>query len=609
MALPLKQSSSAESLATIASVALAAFVICTLYFGRELLVPLALAALLTFLLSPFCTWLEHWIGRIGAVIAVVLLIMAGTIGAGWILTNQAMDLASELPGYKENIRAKLQTLKGVKSQPLERVSETIEDLKDELPGQESKAGTVDPFETGKRTNATQVEVVGKQDGGLAYVQNMIAPVLGPLGTAALVLLLLVFMLLQRDDLRHRLIRLIGQGRISATTRAMDDAGSRVARYLLMQLVVNVTYGIPVAIGLYFIGVPNAILWGAFATVLRFIPYVGPWIAASFPILLSLAISPGWTMPALTVGLFVVLELISNNVMEPWLYGSSTGVSPIALIVAALLWTSIWGPVGLVLATPITVCLVVMGRHIPRLAFLSIILSDEEALTPAEECYHRLHRQGSHEAIELVDSYLEEHTAAELVDEVLIPVIVAAETDFRQGLLDSERLKKVHGGLDELVEEMDLRAATLRPLTGSNGDGETARPICCVPAKGYRDELAGDMVAHLLAQAGREAKSASSKMVSGELVGWVKESAPRMVCVSVLPPTTVNHARYLCARLRTALPEVRIAVGLWGSDEKEISAATADLRESGANDVFGTVSAAMEKLAPPPAEELPQPEVA
>ncbi len=217
------------------------------------------------------------------------------------------------------------------------------------------------------------------------VQIIIAPLLGPIGTAGLVVLLVIFMLLKREDLRGRLIRLIlGQGRISATTRAMNDAGARVTRYLLMQLIVNVTYGIAVAIGLYFIGVPNAVLWGTSAAMLRFIPYVGPWIGASIPIALALAVSPGWIMPLLALGLFVVLELLSNNVMEPWLYGSSTGVSPIALIFAAVGWTWLWGPVGLVLATPMTVCLVVMGRHIPRLSFFSVLLSDEEALTPAED---------------------------------------------------------------------------------------------------------------------------------------------------------------------------------------------------------------------------------
>jgi hypothetical protein len=254
--------------------------------------------------------------------------------------------------------------------------------------------------------AVPVELVNSTDDRVEFLQGVIGPLLGPLGTVALVLILLIFMLLERKDLSNRLIRLIGQGRISATSRAMDDAGARVSKYLLMQLVVNVTYGIPVAIGLYFIGVPNATLWGALATVLRFVPYVGPWIAAVFPIALSFAISPSWLPPLLTVGLFVVLELISNNVMEPWLYGSSTGVTPIALIVAALVWTWLWGPVGLVLATPLTVCLVVMGRHIPRLAFLSIALSDEESLTPAENLYHRLHRAGEHDESEFIEAYLE-----------------------------------------------------------------------------------------------------------------------------------------------------------------------------------------------------------
>jgi predicted PurR-regulated permease PerM len=233
-----------------------------------------------------------------------------------------------------------------------------------------------------RYKVIPVEIVNGKDRKIEFMQVFLATVLGPLGTAALVLLLLVFMLLQREDLRNRIIRLIGLGRITSTARAMDDAGTRVSKYLMMQIVFNVTYGISVTIGLYFIGVPNSILWGALATVLRFIPYVGPWLAAAFPILLSLASSPGWMALLLTVGLFIVFELISYNVIEPWLYGSSTGVSPIALIVAALVWTWLWGPVGLVLAIPLTVHLVVMGRHIPKLAFISIVLSDEEALTPA-----------------------------------------------------------------------------------------------------------------------------------------------------------------------------------------------------------------------------------
>jgi predicted PurR-regulated permease PerM len=387
----------ANALVGIWTVSLTAFIIATLYFARDVLIPLALAALLTFLLAPLVTRLERWLGRIGAVLLVVTLILAATGAAGWVLTRQLVDLATKLPDYKENIQTKLRSFKVPTGGVFTKFSETLEELKKDLPGATAPDITQVPGKpetavlTEPSVNPTvPVQVIETSKANLfQLVQIIIAPLLGPLGTAALVLLLVIFMLLKREDLRSRLIRLIGQGRISATTRALDDAGARVTRYLLMQLVVNVTYGIPVAIGLYFIGVPNAVLWGACATVLRFIPYVGPWIGAAIPIALSLAVSPGWIMPLLTIGLFVVLELLSNNVMEPWLYGSSTGVSPIALIFAAVCWTWLWGPVGLVLATPMTVCLVVMGRHIPRLSFLSVVLSDEEALTPAEECYSRL----------------------------------------------------------------------------------------------------------------------------------------------------------------------------------------------------------------------------
>ena len=288
---------------------------------------------------------------------------------------------------------------------------------------------------------------------MGLVQYLIATVLGPLGMAALVLLLVIFMLLRREDLRGRLIRLIGKGRISASTHAMNDAGARVYRYLFMQLVVNVSYGIPVAIGLYFIGVPNAVLWGAFATVLRFIPYIGPWIGAAMPVVLSLAVSASWTMPLLTIGLFIVLELLSNNVMEPWLYGSSTGVTPIALIVAAVFWTWLWGPVGLILSTPLTVCLVVMGRHVARLSFLSVLLSDEEALTPAEDCYHRLLTVGEQDELEFVEAYLKANSLTALYDAVFIPVIIATETDYRLELLDDEQRLLVEQSLRDIIEDL------------------------------------------------------------------------------------------------------------------------------------------------------------
>src|SRR5512141_2020408 len=324
----------ASALVGIWTVSLTAFIIATLYLARHLLIPLALAGLLTFLLAPLVTRVERWLGRIGGVLFVVVLILGATGLGGWVLSKQLVDLATKLPDYKENIQSKLRAFKLPSGGRFTRLSEAVEDLKKDLPGNRprgaEKAETPRPTEPGAQPAAPVEVFETSTTNPFHVVQLIIAPLLGPLGTAALVLLLVIFMLLKREDLRSRLIRLVGQGRISSTTRAMDDAGARVTRYLFMQLVVNVTYGLFVGIGLYFIGVPNAVLWGACAAVLRFIPYVGPSIGAAIPIALSLAVSPGWLMPLLTIGLFVVIELLSNNLMEPWLYGAHTGVSPIAL---------------------------------------------------------------------------------------------------------------------------------------------------------------------------------------------------------------------------------------------------------------------------------------
>lgn len=593
----------ARALVGIWTISLAAFVMATLYLARDLLIPLALATLLTFLLAPLVSRLERGVGRIGAVLLVVTLILVTTGAAGWVLTRQLVDLATKLPDYKENIQKKLRSIKLPAGGRFTQFAATVEELKKDLPGAEAretaqvpgKAATTVLTEPSSRP-ALPVQIIETSKATpFQLLQVILAPVLGPIGTAGLVLLLVVFMLLKREDLRSRLIRLIGQGNISATTRAMDDAGARVARYLLMQFVLNVIYGIPVAIGLYFIGVPNAVLWGACAAVLRFIPYLGPWIGAGIPIALSLAVSPGWIMPLLTIGLFVGLELLSNNVLEPWLYGSSTGVSPIALIFAAICWTWLWGPVGLVLSTPMTVCLVVMGRHIPQLAFLSVVLSNEEALTPAEDCYYRLLTVGEQDEMELVEGYLKAHSLAALYDSVLIPVITAVEIDLRLELLDDVQHAHVEQSLRDIVE--DLGAS----LPGSPGtDRDKAVPeqgltpagrVYCLPARAERDELAGAMLVQLLQHQGFEAQAAPTKLGIGELVGLVEAAGVDIVCISVVAPSTVLHARYLCMKLRALAPERPIVVGLWGATGNA-TAATRRVRDAGANEVVTTLADAV-----------------
>ena len=613
MQTPKSKTAAADALVGLWAVALTSFVIATLYFAGDLFIPLALASLLTFLLSPLVARIERWLGRIAAVLLVVAIIFAATGAAGWVLTRQLVDLATKLPDYKENIQTKLRSIKVPTGGVFTKLSETVEELKKDLPGAETPAQAVIPVAGTPKASAlppnpapaaasVQVAEASKVN-PLELGQRLLAPILGPLGTAALVLLLVIFMLLRREDLRRRLIRLIGKGRISAATHAMDDAGARVFRYLLMQLVVNVSYGIPVAIGLYFIGVPNAVLWGACATVLRFIPYIGPWIAAAIPVALSLAVSPSWTMPLLTIGLFVVLELLSNNVMEPWLYGSSTGVTPIALIIAAVFWTWLWGPVGLILTTPLTVCLVVMGRHVPRLSFLSVLLSDEEPLTPAEDCYHRLLTVGEQDELEFVEAYLKANSLTALYDSVFIPVIIATETDHRLELLDDEQRLFVEQSLRDIIEDLGTLPQAASRIAADKAVAEATPSlgpvaplrVYCLPARADRDELAGAMLTQLLQQQGFAAQNAPGKLAAGELLDLVEKSEVNAACISVVSPSTVIHARYLCVKLRARFPQLKIVIGLWGMTQG-LSDAARRLGDSGANEVVTTIADAVVQLA-------------
>jgi predicted PurR-regulated permease PerM len=596
-----------DALVGLWAIALASFVMATLYFARDFLIPLALAALLTFLLSPLVTRIEHWLGRIAAVLLVGAMILAATVGAGWVLTRQLVDLAAKLPDYKENIQIKLRSIRVPTGGVFTRFSETVEELKKDLPGAESLTPAAAKPQTPVAVTprpvpaAASVQVVEPSSlSPTGLVHYLIAPLLGPLGTAALVVLLVVFMLLRREDLRRRLIRLIGKGHISAATHAMEDAGARVSRYLLMQLVVNVSYGIPVAIGLYFIGVPNAVLWGAFAAVLRFIPYIGPWIGAALPITLSLAVSPSWTMPFLTIGLFVVLELLSNNLMEPWLYGSSTGVTPIALIVAAVFWTWLWGPVGLILSTPLTVCLVVIGRNVPRLSFLSVVLSDEEALTPAEDLYHRLLTIDEQDEVEFVEAYLKGNSVSALYDSVFIPVIISTETDHRLELLDDEQRLLIEQSLRDIIEDLGTRPPVESKLEAVKIAAEAtgpARPlqVYSLPARADRDELACAMLTQLLQKEGLVAQSAPANLPVGELLDLVAKLDPQTVCISVVSPSTVIQARYLCVKLKSRFSGLKIVVGLWGLTHGAPDA-TKRLRESGASEIVTSLSDAVIQLA-------------
>src|SRR6516164_5859790 len=493
------------SLSGIWALLLIVFVVTALYFGRSVLVPIALAILVTFLLSRLVTRLERWIGRIAAVLVTVVAMFTVFGAASYVIGRQVIDLADKLPDYQANIATKIRSLRLPAAGPLTRFSSSVQALQNELAApstvpEPNRTSSNSPTRTASpMATPIPVKVIEGRNAIPQLMQETLSAILSPLGTAALVLLLVIFMLLKREDLRGRLIRLVGQGRISTSTRAMEDAGCRVSRYLSTQFLVNTCYGICVAIGLQFIGVPNVALWGLLAGVLRFIPYVGPWAGALLPVLLSFAISTSWFTPLMTIALFVVLEAIVSNFIEPWIYGANTGVSPLALIISAVFWTWLWGPVGLLLSTPMTVCLAVMGRHVPRLEFLGILLSEDQPLAPHEEFYHRLLSFSMDSAEDFANKYLETESLTALYDNVLVPAIAAVEIDAHRGSLTAEQrtsaLQRIHEIIDDFSRREDADEqktdglTRIAPVIGTR--------VLCLPASAYRDELAGEMLAQLV----------------------------------------------------------------------------------------------------------------
>jgi predicted PurR-regulated permease PerM len=555
---------------------LLAFVVAALYFGRTVFVPIALATLITFLLSRVVTRLERWIGRIAAILVTVTVMFGIFATASWVIGRQLIDLADKLPSYQANITSKIRSLKLPAAGPLARVSSSVNALQKELaaPSPAPRAGQA-PADYSTRTASPiatpiPVKIIEGRSAVPQLLQETITAILSPLGIAALVLLLVIFMLLKREDLRGRMIRLIGQGRIGATTRAMEDAGYRVSRYLSMQFLVNACYGVCIAVGLSLIHVPNAALWGLLAGVLRFIPYIGPWAGAFLPIVLSFAISSSWLTPLVTIALFIVLEVIVSNFIEPWLYGAHTGVSPVALIISAMFWTWLWGPVGLVLSTPMTVCLAVIGRHVPRLEFLSILLSEDQPLAPNEEFYHRLLSLSVDSAEEFAATHAETESLTALYDQVLVPAIAAVEIDAHNGSLTSEQrtsaLQRIHEIIDDFsgwqsspTEAQDQKMGEMTgvaPVIGGR--------VLCLPASAYRDELAGEMLAQLLRGQGFEVENLPARLKPQELIDRTIEIRPGCVCVSVLPPTSIAQARHLTVSIREQLASTAILVGLWSS---------------------------------------------
>lgn len=574
-----------------------------LYLARGVLIALTLAVLLSFLLAPVCGWLERLkLRRIPAVVVTAVLAFT-LLGAGtWVAAVQMIELAPKMPDYQRNIQSKLHSVNDYFGAALSKIRETAGDIGQSMP----PSGPVDEPQ-GSEERPQLVRVVLSPPSPLQLIGGTFGSMFAAIGAIGIVMVLVVFFLVRREDLRDRFIHLIGGGHVTVTTQTLEDAATRVSRFLLTQLFINITFGVPIAIGLYFIGVPNAILWGILATALRFIPYIGPWIAATAPIGLSLAISTGWVAPLLTVGLFVVVELFSNNVVEPWFYGKNTGVSSVAILVAAVFWTWIWGPIGLLLATPLTVCLLVIGKHVPQLSFLNTLLGNEPVFDLETRVYQRLLAGDQEEAAELLLDDLEHRPLVEVYDTVLVPALAQAETHWHRGKLDEGRHKFIFQSLRASIEElgerqqaMQTREAaaettkadgypSLAPLTDSS-----RLCILCLPAHDEADEITGMMLAQLLETRECRVHVVSIAALVSEMGDLVEQHKADVVCISATPPAAVLHARHVCKHLRVRFPEARLVVGLWNA-RGDLARAKERVGCSAGAHVVSTLAAAQQQI--------------
>jgi len=523
--------------------------IAALYFGRAILMPLALALLVAFATAPLVGILERrHFGRAPAVIGVCVLIGGLAIGIGWVVGREAGSLANDIPQYRTILREKIHELRG----PIGSLSGAAEEI----------ARLGDAIEPGRRgVQSPKVEVVEKPS-VLGTLGELLAPLVGPLGTAGLVAVLALFMLLEREELRDRMIWLTGARDLSLTTRALDDAAQRMSRYLAMQSLVCAIQGIAVALGLFAIGVPGAALWGALAAVLRFVPYFGPWIAAALPITLSLVAFHGWTQPLLTISLFVVLELATSNVLEPWLYGASAGLSPFGVIFSAVFWAWLWGIPGLLLATPLTVCLVVAGGYVRGLQIFPVLLGNQPALPADVRLYQRLVALDLDEAATVLDDASAEASLEELSDRVVLPALRRLADDDQRDALPDEKTAEVRERLEVLLTD----------VADAAGASETVAAdvrVLFVPALDDNDALAGRWLARVCEASGAQASFASPDSLASEVVERVQADAPDAICISALTPRAAAHARLLYKRLEAALADRDVLVGLWAAPLHEL----------------------------------------
>ena len=581
---------------TISTLLFGVVIVAALYFGREVLVPIALAILMSFVLAPLVRFLHGWrVPRSVAVIFVVLVSFAAIFAIGAVMLAQMNQLAGDLPRYQSTLREKIQSLRGVTggSGTLEKAAEVLEDLGEELKNPanagKSRTGT---SRTGEPGAPIPVEIRQPTPSALQTIGVLITPLISPLATTGIVFILVIFILLYREDLRNRVVRLAGVKDLQRTTAALDDAGQRLSRLFLTQLALNAAFGIVIGTGLFLIGVPSAPLWGILAMVLRFVPYIGAVIAAIFPLVLAAAVGPDWSMVIWTALLFVIVEPLTGHVVEPLVTGHSSGLSPVAVVAAAVFWTWLWGPIGLVLATPLTVCLMVVGRHVDRLKFLDVIFGDEPVLTPTELVYQRMLAGDAVETADQAELYLKREPLQSFYENVLVQSLRLAHADFERGDVEEDRLVRMRSVAAEIIDDLAAHEdATPKPSNDETvpgglppsavADGSPDKPaatdlapgwqgadaVLCIPGHGPLDDTLALIVAQLVRRHGLGARAEAANALSMTRIFSLGTEGVALVCVCYLAARPAE-IRYSVKRLRRRFPDAIVMVCLPGQGEGE-----------------------------------------
>jgi predicted PurR-regulated permease PerM len=567
--------------------------VAALYLARDVLIPIALAVLLTFLVHPVVARLARLgLGRALSVGIVVTMLFASLAAITWVVTVELTLLATGIPGYRDNLIAKIAQVRRMgRGGAIEKAQSAVTDVAKEL----------------RKDNVTPVRPAGTPAPVVVQAESTgnwrLPSLIQGLGSAFTVLVLVIFMLIEQVDLRNRLIRLVGRRWLATTTRAMDEAGQRVSRYLLMQSIINASFGLGIAAGLLLLGVPYALLWGFLAAVLRFIPYVGVWLAALLMIVFALAAFPTWHQPLLVVGVFVLLEALCTLVLEPLLYVQSTKISQVALLCSVAFWAWLWGPVGLLLATPLTVCLIVFAKHVPGMEFIGILVAEAPPIEPYIAYYQRLLAEDQAEASLIVSEYAKDHSLEAVYDDLILPALGRARRDRRHQQLPEADERYIWQATREIILDLHAKREAARLATDAEGGvalPEAARParrvhMLASPVRDEADELGLLMLGHLMDPDCWTIELTSPQLLASEVIALVERTRPAAICLGALPASGLAaRTRYLSKRLRARYPELRIVVGRWGLREED-GTARRHLQAAGASYVATTLVETREHL--------------